>query len=335
MGSGSARQWLKLVRFQTGAATAAPAVFGAILLMPKNEIDVIHLVLLFIMGLLFHCFGFALNEYSDIEVDRHSRYLSGKPLLKGTIIKQHALYAAFVFISIASAMAVVFFTDIRALAAFFIAVILGAVYDLYGKKFFGADLVLGGFIFFLTLFGALTVCYELTAVVYIAAFLFFIQLSFQTGVTGGMKDIPHDRLAGAKTSPVYLGCSVVGKNLIVTAEFKAYAYIQKAIHTAIILLPFWLLLFTLQEPVLFQLAILSILILLMWASTIRALTQSTFDRLKLMRLLGAQEVATYPMVSILVMGVIGIWPAMFLLLLPIFWMAIFLYIIYGKFMPDV
>ena len=335
MGFGSVKQWFKLVRLQAGAATAITTVFGAILLMPKDNVDYVHLILLFIIGLFSHCYGFALNEYSDIEVDRHSQYLSGKPLLKGTIKKQHALYAAFVFISIAFAMAVVFFPNIWALTAFFIAIVLGAVYDLYGKRFFGADIVLGANIFFFTLFGALTVSLELTPVVYIAAFLFFIQLSFQTGVTGGMKDIPHDHLAGAKTSPVYLGCRVVGKRLIVTGQFKAYAYITKAVHTVVILLPFWLLLFDLHEPVLLQLAILSILLLLMWATTIAALNQTIFDRTKIMRLLGAQEVVTYPTVSILVMGVIGIWAALFLLLFPIFWLAVFLYIIYGKFMPDV
>jgi 4-hydroxybenzoate polyprenyltransferase len=335
MGSGSVRHWLKLVRLQAGAATAITAVFGAILLMPKNNFDMVHLAILFIIGLLSHSYGFALNEYSDIEVDRHSKYLSSKPLLKGTIEKKHALYASFVFISIAFAMAVVFFSDIWALSAFFVAIVLGAIYDIKGKKFFGADIVLGSNIFFFTLFGALTVTMELTPVVYIAAFLFFIQLAFQTGVTGGMKDIPHDYIAGAKTSPVYLGCRVVGKRLIVTNEFKAYAYITKAVHTVVILLPFWLLLFELHKPLLIQLTILSILILLMWVSTVAALNQRVFDRTKLMRLLGAQEVVTYPTVSILVIGVIGLWPALFLLLFPIFWLAIFLYIIYGKFMPDV
>jgi 4-hydroxybenzoate polyprenyltransferase len=335
MGFDSVKQWLKLVRLQTGAATAITAVFGAILLMPKDNLDILHLTLLFIIGLLFHSFGFALNEYSDIEVDRHSKYLSDKPLLKGTIKKRHALYAAFVFISIASAMAVVFFTDIWALTAFFMAILLGAVYDLYGKRFFGADIVLGAFIFFFTLFGALSVSRELTPVVYITAFLFFIQLSFQTGITGGMKDIPHDHIAGAKTSPVYLGCRVVGRRLFVTGEFRAYAYITKAVHTVVLLLPFWLLLFELQEPVLLQLTILFILILLMWATTVAALNQTIFDRLKIMRLLGAQEVVTYPTVSILVMGVIGIWAALFLMSFPIFWMGVFLYMIYGKFMPDV
>lgn len=335
MGLGSVKQWLKLVRLQAGAATAITAVFGAILLMPKGDFDIVHLGILFIIGLLSHCYGFALNEYSDIEVDRHSKFLSSKPLLKGTIKKRHALYMAFAFISIAFAMAVVFFPDFWALTAFFIAIVLGAIYDIYGKKSFGADLVLGANIFFFTLFGALTVSLELTPVVYIAAFLFLIQLAFQTGVTGGMKDIPHDHLAGAKTSPVYLGCRVVGKRLIVTGQFKAYSYITKAIHTVVILLPFWLVLFELYNPVVLQLGILLFLILLMWATTAAALNQTTFHRIKLMRLLGAQEIVTYPIVSILIMGVIGVWAALFLLLFPIFWLAVFLYIIYGKFMPDV
>ncbi|UCF09153.1 MAG: UbiA family prenyltransferase, partial [Thermoplasmata archaeon] len=255
MASSKIRQWLKLVRMQSGAATAITAVFGAILLMPKGDLDILHLIVLFIIGVLSHFYGFALNEYADIEVDMHSRHLTEKPLIAGTIKRQHALYAAFASISIALALSIAYFKNPWALSAFIIAILLGALYDIFGKQFFGADLVLGLNIFFFTLFGALTVSLSLTPVVFIVAFLFLIQLSFQTGVTGGMKDIPHDRIAGAKTSPVHLGCRVYGSRLVVTTKFRAYAYITKAVHTAVILLPFWLTLFALYRPSIVQLAI--------------------------------------------------------------------------------
>lgn len=54
-----------------------------------------------------------------------------------------------------------------------------------------------------------------------------------------------------------------------------------------------------------------------------------------MKVLGMHEIVTYPMVPILIMGIVRIEYALFLLLFPIFWLAIFLFIIYGKFMPDV
>ncbi len=329
------REWFKLVRLQSGAATAITAVFGAILLMPGHNINILHLMMLFVIGLLFHFYGFALNEYSDVEIDKYSKELSEKPLVSGSIKRNHALYAALMAIILAFAVSLIYFKSLQAVLAFLIAVLLGAVYDLYGKRFFGADFVLGMSIFFFCIFGALTVSTELTPVVLSVAFLFFIQLAFQTGITGGMKDIPHDFLAGANTSPVYLGCRVIGKKLIVTDGFRMYVLGMKAAHTFAIIIIFWLDLIELSDVPFIQIFILTLLILSMWATTIKALSIKTFDRKRLMQLLGVQEIVTYPIVPILIMGMIGIWYAAFLLLFPIIWLALFLFIIYGKFMPDV
>lgn len=329
------RQWLKLARLQAGAATAITSVFGAILLMPKDGVDVPHLMILFLIGLLFHFYGFVLNEYSDIEIDRFSKVLSDKPLIRGTIKKNHALFASLMAIGLAFVVAFVYFRSVYATSAFLVAILLGGIYDLYGKKFFGADFILGMSIFFFCIFGALTVSTKLSFVVFVVAFLFFIQLAFQTGVTGGMKDIPHDHIAGAKTSPVYLGCRVVGKGLIVTREFRIYVVIIKIIHTGAILLPLLSGTFEVYNPFILQLIILLILIILMWTTTIKALNFRVFHRQKLMKILGMQEIFTYPMVPILIMGIIRIEYALFLLLFPILWLACFLFIIYGKLMPDV
>jgi 4-hydroxybenzoate polyprenyltransferase len=335
MPTSTVKQWLKLVRLQSGAATAITAVFGAIILMPKDEINITHLMILFAIGLLFHFYGFTLNEYSDIEIDRYAKELSEKPLVSGTIKRSHALYAALIAVIAALFITIFYFRSLQAILAFLIAVLLGGVYDLCGKKFFGADFILGTSIFFFCLFGAQTVSTELTPVVLSVAFLFFIQLTFQTGITGGMKDIPHDFLAGAKTSPVYLGCRVIGRKLIVTHGFRTYVLGMKAVHTFAIVMIFWLGIIELSGVSFIQIFILTLLILSMWATTIKALGLRTFDRKRLMQLLGAQEIVTYPIVPILIIGMIGFWNALFLLFLPIIWLACFLFIIYGKYMPDV
>jgi 4-hydroxybenzoate polyprenyltransferase len=332
---GILKQWLKLARLQSGAATAITAVFGGLLLMPRGNIDIFHLILLFIIGLLYHFYGFVLNEYSDIEIDKHARELSQKPLIKGTIKRTDALFASVIAVLIALGMVIFFFRSIYATAAFLVAILLGGIYDIYGKKFFGADFVLGGSIFFFCLFGAYSVSVNLTWVVIVVAFLFFIQLAFQTGVTGGMKDIPTDSLAGTKTTPVYLGCRVIGNELIVTKNFKRYVGGTKALHTIVVLLPFFIALFELPDAVILQLVILLLLLYLMWVSSLKAINLRKFNRLKLMRLLGMQEVVTYPIVSVLIVGVIGAKSALFLIFFPILWLGFFLYLIYGKLMPDV
>jgi 4-hydroxybenzoate polyprenyltransferase len=335
MPGGTARAWLKLTRLQAGAATAITGVFGAILLMPRDGINYGHLLTVFVIGLLYHFYGFVLNEYADVEIDRFATELSVKPLIAGTIKKDHALFAAISAILVAICLAIVVFRNNYATMAFLVAVALGAIYDLRGKRFFGADLVLGGSIFAFTLFGALTVSLTLTPVVYLVAFLFFIQLSFQTGVTGGIKDIPHDRLAGAKTSPVFLGCKVIGKRLIITRDFKVYVIGTKTIHTFAIVLPFLVDWFEFYNPMFIQIIILSLLVILMWGASIKVISETEFRREKLMRILGGHEVITYPIVAILIMGIVGPAIALFLLLFPIMWYAGFLYIIYGRLMPEV
>jgi 4-hydroxybenzoate polyprenyltransferase len=335
MPPGTARQWLKLTRMQAGAATAITSVFGAILLMPENRIDLVHLFILFFIGLLYHFYGFVLNEYADIKVDSYAKELTDKPLIKGTISKENALFGAISAILIAFALSWIIFKSPYASAAFLIAIALGAIYDLFGKRFFGADIVLGGSIFFHTIFGALTVSLNLTPMVYLAAFLFFIQLTFQTGVTGGLKDIPHDFLAGARTSPVFLGCRVIGKKLKISREYMVYVLGMKAVHTGAVIIPFFAAWFIFYEPLILQILFLILLMILMWGAAIKAISFSEFKRQEIMRVLGGHEIVSYPIVAILIMGVIGVVNAIFLLLFPIIWYAFFLLIIYGKFMPDV
>lgn len=335
MPAGTARQWLKLTRAQAGAATAITSVFGAILLMPENQVDLVHLLILFFIGLSYHFYGFVLNEYADIKVDSYAKELTQKPLIKGTIKKEHAVFTAISAILMGFAASVVLFGSYLASLAFLLAILLGAIYDLFGKKFFGADMILGGSIFFFTLFGAFTVSSELTPIVYLAAFLFFIQLAFQTGVTGGLKDIPHDFLANAKTSPVFLGCRVIGKKLILTREFMAYVLGMKAVHTAAVLVPFFVSWFVFYDIMLLQILLLILFVVLMWAACVKAISFTEFKREEIMRVLGGHEVFSYPIVAVLIMGFIGLEYAIFLLIFPIIWYACFLLIIYGKFMPEV
>ena len=81
--------------------------------------------------------------------------------------------------------------------------------------------------------------------------------------------------------------------------------------------------------------LLLLLVVLMWGAALKAISFKEFQRLEIMKVLGGHEIVSYPIVAILIMGIIGIWYAMFLLLFPIVWYACFLLIIYGKFMPDV
>jgi len=68
--------------------TAIVPVTGAIAMGEKN---LFLLTIVFLIGLTAHVFGFALNHYKDIEVDRLIYHINKRPLPSGTISKKHAL----------------------------------------------------------------------------------------------------------------------------------------------------------------------------------------------------------------------------------------------------
>ena len=85
-------EYLRLIRPQGAAATGAVVIIGSLIMM--GQPNLLHLFILFIIGILGHIFGFVLNEYVDIRVDEKSQYLKEKPLVSGVIPKNHALFIA-------------------------------------------------------------------------------------------------------------------------------------------------------------------------------------------------------------------------------------------------
>ena len=81
---------LRLVRIQGSVFTAVIIIGGSLIMM--RQPDLLHLFLLFIIGILIHIFWFVLNEYIDIRIDEKSLYLKEKPLVSGSISKNYALF---------------------------------------------------------------------------------------------------------------------------------------------------------------------------------------------------------------------------------------------------
>ena len=74
-------EYLRLLRLQTGAATASAPLIGGLIM---NERDLLILSVLFLIGILYHIFGFVLNEYIDIEVDNRTLEIDGNPTVTFT-----------------------------------------------------------------------------------------------------------------------------------------------------------------------------------------------------------------------------------------------------------
>jgi len=94
----------KLLRIPGLGGLATPAVFGAI---SVGVLDFYSLLILFVIGAFAVIYGFVLNDFVDVELDKLVKELHGKPLVGGDIPRKNAItisvfciFFAFLFIFI-------------------------------------------------------------------------------------------------------------------------------------------------------------------------------------------------------------------------------------------
>ena len=320
--------YLQLFRLQTATATALTPVIGGLIM---GQSDITLLFVLFLIGFLYHIYGFVLNEYIDIDVDKKSSELKKKPLICGIVPKNHALFITILSGIFACFLTIFFFTLILPILFLIFALFLGGIYDIFGKKILGSDFILGTGFFFICLMGASTITYNFTTLTYIVCLIYFIHISFNNSVEGGLKDVDHDHLAGAKTLATRMGVSVKNGNLLITKKFVAFSFILKLIFIFLIIL-----LCIQPEINLFNfeknIIIISVVLLTfaVFFTMYKFLYIFKFDRSKLKRLYSFHEMSSYFLLVISISLLIGLWPTIILIFLPFVWYILFNFILYGK-----
>ena len=191
---------LRLTRIQTMALTALVPVVGALVYMGEatpgapvaGSDDLLTLALLFITGCLFHVFGFVLNEWADLDVDRASNDLTDKPLVAGVISAREALAIA-VGAALASFIPLALVTqDPWAFILLGLAIVAGVIYDIYGKRV-PLDIILAGSLTLLLVTGVVATgrfdpaSSSHVIILVILVTLQFLQNLFQNAIEGGMK----------------------------------------------------------------------------------------------------------------------------------------------------
>jgi len=323
--------YLQLFRLQTAAATALTPVIGGLVM---GQHDLFFLFILFIIGFLYHVYGFVLNEYIDIEVDKKSIDLKKKPLISGIIPKKHALFITIISGFFACFLTIFFFRSVLPISFLVFALILGGIYDIFGKKIPSLDLVLGLGFFFICLMGASTISGNFTMLIYLVCFIYFIHISFNNSVEGGLKDVDHDYLAGAKTLATIMGVSVQNTGLKVTKKFAAFSYFLKIIFIILIVLLCIqpeLNLFNYEKNMI-QIILIAFFSVVVFFTMYKFLSLSTFDRSKLKKLFSVHEMSSFFVLIISLSPLIELWPTLILVFLPFIWYILFNFILYGKFL---
>lgn len=326
--SGSILEYLRLLRFQTSATTASAPIIGGLI---AGQREIIPLFVLLVIGILYHVYGFVLNELIDIEVDKKSSDLHKKPLVSGNIPQGHAKFI-FIFSCIAACvLTIIFFPTILPIVFLLLAILLGGIYDVFGKQLIGSDFVLGAGFFFICLSGVSTITSNFSTITYLVCLIYFFHIVFNNAVEGGLKDVYHDSIAGAKTTATRLGVKVKNNKLFVTKSFIGFAAIIRIIFLCLI---FWLIYeqgyFSLTNEFLVQLFLLIILALVLFVSMYEFLKTFNYDRSRLKKLFSLHEMASYFMLLIALYPILGLGITLFLILLPSIWYIIFNGILYGK-----
>ena len=321
-------EYFRLIRFSTVGDEVAVILLGGFLMGLR---DLYFIGILFIIGLLGHIFGYVLNEYIDIEVDRKLKYEIKKPLVSGIIPKKNALVIIlFAFVS-SFVLTFIYFPNILSVSLLALAALLTIIYDVYGKKIPLSDFFVAGTLLVFILFGASTVNVTIPNLVFIAALIFFFDVVFMNFVEGGIKDIDHDSKAGAKTMATRMGVMIKNGKLHITTRFRIFAFILRIAYFSLIMLlglQSGINLWYSDINVLYVITVLLMAIVIIFS--IRLLYTTTFDKSKLFRLFTVLNSTSVILLLVVLFPILTLWPFIFLLLLPITWFVTFNYALYKR-----
>lgn len=315
--------YAKLLRIPGLGALAIPPVIAAITV---GVFDLDKLLILFIIGAFAAIYGFILNDYADVELDKLIEELHGKPLVSGDISRKNAIAIcifcilfSFLFIFILWYGSTLDSYKFAALLCILLAGFFGSIYNLYGKKIAGSDFLVAVSMSFVFLFGALSFGIP-TILTWIIFLLTFNQTLHMNAVEGGIKDSDHDFIMGVNNIALRSGVKVDGNKIFIPPHFKAFGMGIRLFSAFLLFVPF---VFFGYEYNLGQIIVLAVATLGVIYFSIKLLSIKTFDRDAIRKYIGLQSFLRYSLVPIMLVSVIGILYSMILIIFPIVWYIIF------------
>jgi 4-hydroxybenzoate polyprenyltransferase len=324
--------YMRLLRIPGLVGLAITPVAGA---LSVGNTSLTTLAALFFIGAISKIYGFVMNDYFDIELDRLSPDLSQRALVKGTVTKKHAL------IIIVSC----FFIGYFAIFAFFyqnqpffsmglvciiIADVLGFVYNKYGKRLIGSDffIALAESLFFL--FGALVVLPNgsFHPLVWVLFVILFNEQLYMNAIIGGLKDADHDYRMNVKNIALASGVTVGPNNaLVIPLSFKIFGVGERLASSFLVFVPF---LFLGIPYELWQIGLLVLIFVFLIIECMYMLNRKRFDRKELRKLIGLQLITWHSCIPIILVSVVGLLYPLLLIILPMCSFIFFAYLMGQK-----
>ena len=315
--------YARLLRVPGIGALGVVPVIGA---LTVGVTDILTLTIVFIIGTFSSVFGFLVNDYVDIELDKLVDDLQRKPLVSGEISRRTALFIAFLlafssffFMALLWSNKTFDYYKFIGLICILLAGILWTTYDIYGKKIVGSDFLIAVSVAFIFLFGALTFG-QPTPMTWVVFLLTFENILFMNAIQNGLKDADHDYKMGVKNIAISSGVKVEDKALTIPWGFKSFGFGLRLLAAALFFIPF----VVLGYPYfLWQIILLAALVVIFLFIDARFLSMKTFDRSQIRKTIGIQSFLRYSLVPIMLLSTIGTAPAVLLILIPILWYIAF------------
>jgi 4-hydroxybenzoate polyprenyltransferase len=307
-------------------------VFGA---MANGEIDLFHLSVLLVIGLLAHVFTFVQNDYLDVEVDRRSKFVEGRPLITGAVSRRGALVLFLSSFVLSLVLAIVFVFSVRSLVLLLVSFLFMTFYNFFSKRVPGMEYVLGFGVLTLGLFGGYTVSDAFSPFVLVISLIGFFQWAFSVGVSANLKDVESDARLGIRTTPTVFGVHAVDGALNKPTSFILYAYSLTILHLLVAALPFVLaytsmLINGLPIPILSYALLAGVLLF----TTHKILAASLERRDMMLRYEGIHEGFALLLFPVILLSFLvehaGIIPVLLLFLVLVIWPLISLRTVFGK-----
>jgi len=324
-------EYLRLFRFHAVSMETTIILIGALIM---GQRDLLLLFIIFLIGFFGHICGYVLNDYADIEVDKISHELREKPLVSGTIPKNNALIIGFVTALISYILVIIFFPNILTILFLGLTTVLTIVYNFLGKKIPGSDAIVAATVVMFFFMSASSLGKPLTNLVYIVGLIFLFDIIFINIVEGGLKDVDHDYLSGAKTLATVTGVKVTNGKLITTGKFLAISYTIRAIYIGMIIIlgfqPEINLWPSINYPNIIVAIVAIIFMIIVIFGSYKFLNLKLFDRSKMKKLYGGINAASGILYIVMLYPILGFGITLFLLLFPVTWYTVFNTILYGK-----
>ena len=199
-----------------------------------------------ILGLIaaamaFHIFAYVLNDVIDLPLDRTESLRAAFPLVRGTIQRWQALIVALAQLPLALLVTLWLRAGGPAYAALIAAVLLMAVYDVWGKRVsfpLFTDFIQGLGWGALVLYGAAVVHGRPSGSLAVIFAFVVVYIMMVNGIHGSLRDLTNDLNCGACTTAILLGARPLdAKRIALPLLFKLYGLILQALLIAILVVP--------------------------------------------------------------------------------------------------